>query len=202
MKKAFVAEVVSNETSFVEEEISQHKSNIKVVAKMVLKDQDGIEYTYNKNSGVSYLKKAGDKILMIKNEDGSVYFHDSDQEYLIETKKRKFLQRFDIFDSKWMAYMYVTSILSLMFSSLCFLNKNTNPFYFLSALLFPIFTLLIISLVDTYRKSGEYSVDEEGRKVILDYINSERNEDGSVKLSEVEEEEDYLVEKEEYLMGR
>lgn len=200
MKKAFVAEVVSNETSFVEEKISQHKSNIKVIAKMVLKDQDGTEYTYNKNSGVSYLKKAGDKMLMIKNEDGSVYFHDSDEEYIIETKKKKFTQRFNMFNSKWTIYIYPVSILSLMFSSLCFLHKNLNPLYFFSALLLPVFTFLIISLVDTYRKSSEYSVDEEGRKIILDYINSEKNEDGSVKLSEVEK--DILVEKEEYLMGR
>lgn len=201
MKKAFVAEVVSNETSFVEEKINQHKSEIKVIAKMVLKDPDGTEYTYNKNSGVSYLKKAGDKILMIKNEDGSVYFYDSDEEYIIETKKKKFTQRFSMFNVKWLIGMYPISILSLMFSSICFLNKNnTNPFYFFSALLLPGFTFLIISLVDTYRKSSEYSVDEEGRKVILDYINSGRNEDGSVKLSEVEK--DALVEKEEYLIAR
>lgn len=200
MKKAFVAEVVSNETTFVEEKINQHKSQIKVVAKMVLKDQDGTEYTYNKSSGVSYLKKAGDKMLMIKNEDGSIYFHDSDEGYIIETQKKKFTQRFNMLNSKWTVYVYPVAILSLMFSSLCFLHKNPNPLYFFSALLLPVFTFLIISLVDTYRKSGEYSVDEESRKVIIDYITSERNEDGSVKLSEIEK--DILVEKEEYLMGR
>lgn len=196
MKKAFVAEVISNETSFVEEKISQHKSEIKVIAKMVLKDSDGTEYTYNKNSGVSYLKKAGDKMLMIKNEDGSVYFHDSDQQYLVETKKKKFTQRFSDFNIKWLISMYPASILSLMLSASIF----KNPAHFVLGMLFPIFTLLMISLVYTYRKSGEYSVDEEGRKVILDYINSEKNEDGSVKLSEAEE--DVLVEEKEYLIAR
>lgn len=196
MKKAFVAEVVSNETSFVEEKINQHKSNIKVIAKMVLKDQDGTEYTYNKNSGVNYLKKAGDKMLMIKNEDGSVYFHDSDEEYIIETKKKKFTQRFSDFNITWLIGMYPTSILSLMLSASIF----KNPAHVILGMLFSVFTLLIISLVYTYKKSKSHLVDEEGRKIILDYINSEKNEDGSVKLSEVEK--DILVEKEEYLMGR
>ena len=196
MKKAFVAEVISNETSFVEEKINQHKSNIKVVAKMVLKDPDGTEYTYNKNSGVSYLKKAGDKMLMIKDEDGSVYFHDSDEEYIIETKKKKFTQRFSDFNVKWLISMYPVSILSLMLSASIF----KNPVHFILGMLFSVFALLIISLVYTYRKSSEYSIDEEGRKVILDYITSERNEDGSVKLSEAEE--DVLIEKEECLIAR
>lgn len=196
MKKAFVAEVVSNETTFVEEKINQHKSQIKVVAKMVLKDQDGTEYTYNKSSGVSYLKKAGDKMLMIKNEDGSIYFHDSDQEYLVEIKRRGFLQRVNEVDCRWLPAIFSTTISSLVLSSI-FLK---NPLYSIFAALIPTFVLFVMSLFCTYRKSSEYSVDEEGRKVIIDYITSERNEDGSVKLSEIEK--DILVEKEEYLMGR
>lgn len=196
MKKAFVAEVVSNETSFVEEKISRHKSNIKVVAKMVLKDPDGTEYTYNKNSGVSYLKKAGDKMLMIKNEDGSVYFHDSDEQYIAETKEITFMKMFNNVHVNWFIAAFPVSILSLICSVIIFRNPN----HLFLGVLFPVFTLLITSLVYTYKKSGKYSVDEEGRKVIIDYITSERNEDGSVKLSEAEE--DVLIEKEEYLIAR
>lgn len=195
MKKAFVAEVVSNETSFVEEKINQHKSEIKVIAKMVLKDPDGTEYTYNKNSGVSYLKKAGDKILMIKNEDGSVYFYDSDQEYLSETKKRSLSERTGS-TWTWMDSVFVISFSSVLVSSVLQMGSiwlNLGAF-------FTVFIFLMIFLGYTYKKSNEYSVDEEGRKVILDYINSERNEDGSVKVSEIEK--DLLVEKEEYLMAR
>jgi len=194
MKKAFIGEVVSNETSFVEEKINEHKSRIKVIAKMVLKEPDGDEHIFHKNSGVSYLKKAGDQMLIIKNESGSVYFHDSDQDYIIETKKRKFSDRFHV---NWIGGMYLTSIVSIILS-LVFFYKT--PAYLVLGSLLPVLTLLVISLVYTSKKTDEYSVDEEGRKIILDYINAEKNEDGSVKISEVEE--DLLVEKEEYLMTR
>lgn len=197
MKKAVIAEVVSNETSFVEEKINQHRSNIKVVAKMVLKEPNGTEYTFNKTSGANYLKKAGDKLLIIKDNDKKrIYFHDSDEKYIAETKEMTFMKRFNNLHVNWFIAAFPVSILSLICSGIIF----RNPTHLVLGTLFPIFTLLITSLVYTYKKSGKYSVDEEGRKIILDYINSEKNEDGSVKLSEVEK--DILVEKEEYLIAR